>query len=194
VKQYREILAQFLLIGLGVVGVTGVSAQAQQLTPAIYLTNVNIDVLPVADLAIIGSNLLYLKVPPAGSTIPASGVKFVVSGNASATLTAEPNAFMMVTGVGNMGKAVLNGEEVGYKIDLRFPSGGVVGSPPQYAGLPLFQEGPTTPPLSVDLMATGGAREGEIHMEAHPNWTSTGAIPLPGLYVGQVILTLIADY
>lgn len=167
---------------------------AQTFDPTTGVTNVNIQVAPIAELAFIGSPLLYLKIPPPGSTIPSQGVRFVVTGNASATLVAEPNDFLAVPGEGIMGKAVLNGEEVGYKVELRFPSLGVIGSPPQYAALPLYEEGPTVPPLSVNLMMTGGARQGMIHMEAHPNWTATGGIPLPGIYVGEVTLTLTADY
>jgi hypothetical protein len=30
-------------------------------------------------------------------------------------------------------------------------------------------------------------------MEADPNWTPSGGIPLPGLYVGQVTMTLTAS-
>jgi hypothetical protein len=167
--------------------------QAQIFDPTTGVTNVNIQVAPIAELAFTGSTLLYLKIPPAGSTIPSSGVGFVVTGNASATLVAEPTDFIAVPGEGIMGKAVLNGEAVGYKIELRFPSLGVIGSPPQYAALPLYEEGPTVPPLSVNLMMTGGARQGMIHMEAHPNWTASGGIPLPGIYVGDVTLTLTAD-
>lgn len=179
-----------------VAAVLAVSGQvhAQQLTPESYQTNVNLNVLPVAELVFTASNLLYLKIPPPGSTIPSSGVKFVVTGNASATLTAEPSSFLAVPGEGHLGKAVLNGEEIGYKIELRFPSLGVIGSPPQYASLPLYAPGPTVPPLSANLMMTGGARQGVLHLEASPEWTASGGIPLPGIYVGEVTLTLTADY
>ena len=156
-------------------------------------TNIELQVLPFAHLEILGSNLLYLNVPPSGSTIPASGVSFVVIGNATATLTAEPDAFMELPVEGHMGRAVLNGESIGYKVEVRFPRYGAMGSPIQYAALPGFSAGPTEPPLSVDLTATGMQREGVIHMESDPNWTPHGGIPLPGVYVGQVTLTLTAD-
>jgi hypothetical protein len=192
VKQSTTILSRAVLAGCAVLGLAGAPAAASGSVS--YLTTVDIDVLPFADLAIIGSNLLYLEIPPPGSTVPASGVRFVVAGNASATLVAEPDDFIFVRGEGNLGRAVLNGESIGYKLELRFPSGGVGTSYPQYAALPLSVEGPTVPPLTVDLMATGGSREGVLHMESDPNWTPTGGIPLPGIYVGQVVLTLIADF
>jgi hypothetical protein len=193
VNQYKHILSSALLAGGVTIGALNAPAQAQQLTDASYLTTVTIAVLPVAQINITSGSLLYLKVPPAGSTIPSSGVTFSVTGNASATLQAEPSAFVAVPGEGIIGKAVLNGEEVGYKLELRFPSIGMIGSLPQYAALPQFQAGPTVPPLTVNLMASGGTRAGVLHMEAHPNWTPTGGIPLPGIYVGSVVLTLTAS-
>jgi hypothetical protein len=177
------------------------SSHAQQIQNHIYQTNVTVDVLPFALLAFDSVNpLLYLQIPPGSSTIPSSGVKFIVTGNADATLAAEPDAFVEVQtddGLEHLGKAVLGPEAVGYKLELRFPraSAPLPGSPntPRYAALPGFEEGPTTPPLTVDLATTGQQRTGEIHMEAHHNWTPSGGLPLPGLYVGQVTLTLTAS-
>lgn len=173
------------------------SCAAPVTAPAVE-TDVNIAVLPVASLTITGSNLLYLDVPPSGSTVPSSGVSFVVSGTAHATLTAEPNAFMEVAsdtpGVDEVvGKAVLNSGAIGYRLELRFPRTGVVGSPAKTAVLPGYEAGPTTPPLTVNLMSTGGQRSGVLHMESDPAWTPDGGMPLPGVYVGEVVLTLIAD-
>lgn len=193
VKQYRNVPVKAAIGGcIMLASLMAVPAQSQQLTNASYQTNINLNVLPVAQLDILGSGLLYLEIPPSGSTIPSSGVRFVVSGNASASVSAEPDDFINIVGEGAMGKAVLDGEAVGYKIELRFPRVGVVGSPSRTAPLPGY-EGPAGP-LAVNLMSTGGQREGEIHMEAHPNWTPTGGIPLPGVYVGEVLLTLTADY
>lgn len=175
-------------------------AYAQQLTNQTFQTNVNVGILPVAELTIDGSNLLYLEIPPGASTIPSSGVNFTVTGNADATLVAEPDAFVEVEtedGPQHLGKAALGAEVVGYKLELRFPRASTPppGSPtfPQFAALPGFEEGPTTPPLTVDLATTGQQRTGVIHMEAHHNWTPSGGLPLPGLYVGQVTLTLTAS-
>ncbi len=181
------------LLTLGAVAWLASSSQAQQLTNASYQTNVNVAVLPFADLAFIGPNLLYLQIPPPGSTVPSTGVTFVVSGNASATLIAEPTEFITVPGEGIMGKAVLNSGSVGYKVELRFPRLGAPGSPIAIAALPGYAAGPTTPPLTVNLVPTGMSREGRIHMESDPTWTTDGGIPLPGLYVGQILLTLTAD-
>lgn len=158
--------------------------------------NVNVQVLPIAYLVFQNTPLLYLEVPPPGSTAPSNGVFFTVIGNANATLTAEPDAFINVPVEGFMGKAVLGASAIGYKLDLRFPRTGSAGPPPspvQTAALPGFAEGPTTPPLTVNLLATGGARDGVINMETNQAWTADGSLPLAGLHVGQVILTLSAS-
>jgi hypothetical protein len=158
--------------------------------------NVTLTIVPIAMLEFTGGNLLYLQVPPPGSTLPSSGVQFRVTGNATAIVTAEPDAFVDVPGEGIMGAAFLPGnpDPVGYKIELRFPRTGVIGSPIQIAALPGFEEGPTTPPLAADLALTGGEREGVVHMEASQQWTEDEGIALPGLYAGSVTLTLTADY
>lgn len=159
--------------------------------------NVNVQVLPTAYLVFQNTPLLYLEVPPPGSTAPSNGVFFTVIGNASATLTAEPDAFINVPSEGYMGKAVLSTSAIGYKINLSFPRTGFAGppvSPVQIATLPGYAEGPTTPPLTVNLTATGGARDGVINMETNQAWTADGSLPLAGVHVGQVILTLSASY
>lgn len=167
------------------------AAKAEQVSSNIYRTNVEVVVEPFAYLEFVGSNLLHLEVPPSGSTAPSSGVRFVVTGNAIATVTAEPTDFMQVDGEGYVGRATLGTEGIGYKLEVRFPRLGASGSPVQIAGLPGFEAAPTTP-LSVDLTLTGMQREGEIHMETDPYWTPHGGIPLPGTYTGSVTLTLIA--
>lgn len=155
---------------------------------------INIEVAPIAYLVFDSTPLLYLEIPPPGSTVPSNGVFFRVIGNASATLTAEPDAFINVPGEGYMGKAVLGLSEVGYNLELRFPRLGVSGSPIQISVLPGFEEGPTVPSNPVDLLLTGGEREGVIHMETSQEWTEHGGLPLAGIHVGEVILTLSADY
>jgi hypothetical protein len=173
----------------------GVTASgAQQLNNQQYTTNVNVQVAPYADLQFLDTPVLKLDVPPPGSTVPSNGLKFKVTGNASATLTAEPDDFMEVPGEGPfMGRAVLSTSSIGYKLELRFPSGGVFGSPIQIGALPGFEEGPTVPPLEVDLTLTGGERLGVIHMESSQAWTEDGSIPLPGIHVGTVVITLTAS-
>lgn len=158
---------------------------------------VNIEVWPIAYLVFDSTPLLYLEIPPPGSTVPSNGVFFRVIGNASATLTAEPDAFINVPqGLFDnyMGKAVLGLSEVGYRIELRFPDVGILGSPVQISALPGFEPGPTVPANPVNLLLTGGEREGVIHMETSQEWTEHGGLPLAGLHVGEVILTLSADY
>jgi hypothetical protein len=156
--------------------------------------NVLLTIEPIAALSFTGGNLLHLEIPPAGSTVPSNGVEFQVVGNATAVLLAEPDAFIQVPVEDFVGAAYLNGNPVGYKIELRFPRTGVVGSPIQIASLPGFENGPTVPPLGVNLALTGGERKGVIHIESSTDWTADGGMPLPGLYVGSVTLTLTASY
>jgi len=197
------IVKKFIVSGIaaGVVAV-GAAGQlhAQQISEDKFQTNVSIEIIPFAELKFENGHLLYLLIPPPGSTAPSSGVNFFVKGNANATLVAEPDAFVLVNtqdeGQQYLGRAVLNGNSVGYRLDLRFPRSGVGGGNPQtprYAGLPGFEEGPTVPPLTVDLTSTGNQRTGVLHMETNPNWTPGGGIPLPGIYVGHVTLTLTAS-
>jgi hypothetical protein len=154
---------------------------------------VNLAIYPTASLEFLNTPLLYLSVPPPDSTAPSNGVKFKVTGNAWAILTAEPDDFIDVPTEGIMGKAILGLSEIGYKIDLRFPRLGITDSPIQTAALPGNSEGPTQPPLEVNLLLSGGQREGVIHMETDETWTEDGGLPLPGLHVGSITLTLTAD-
>ena len=111
-----------------------------------------------------------------------------------AILSATPDAFIQIPSQNNnyLGKAVLNGNAVGYKINLQFPSIGVLGSPTSPAFSPVTSRSGTSP-LAVNLTLTGGARDGVIDLVADPSWTADGGLPLPGIYVGNVILTLTAD-
>jgi hypothetical protein len=160
--------------------------------------DVQVQVAPFVQIQILGTGLLYLAVPPAGSTVPSAGVTFTVTGNSFATVIAEPSSFVQVPtldypGGEYMGRAVLNGNPVGYRLRLDFPVTGVVGSPVAHAGLPGFEAGPTTPPLTVNMNATGGTRNGRIHMEASHEWTPDNGLPLPGVYVGSVTITVTAN-
>jgi hypothetical protein len=137
------------------------------------VVTVNITVMPFATLEFDDPDpLLYLEVPPPGSTIPATGVAFTVIGNANATLSAEPDAFMQVPAaqyVGAafdpwLGQATQSGQEIAYDIELRFPIG------PCIVGLPLDQQGPAVSPL-VNVAGAGGTVAGVIHLIAHQNWT-----------------------
>lgn len=155
----------------------------------------NINVVPFASLEFDDPNpLLYLEVPPPGSTIPSNGVSFTVVGNSSATLSAEPDSFMQIPAsryIGVvfdpfLGRATQSGEEIGYDVELRFP---VPGPRP---GLPLSTAGPAVSQV-VDIAGQGGAVGGVLHLIADPNWTVGGGLALPGLYEGEIILTLTAS-
>ena len=179
-----------VVAGAGAAILASVSPLAAAATEEVQ---VNIEITPIAYLVFLNTPLLALDIPPPDSTVPSNGVKFKVIGNASATLTAEPDAFINVPGEGFMGKAVLCPSAVGYKIELRFPSTGVTMSPIQISALPGFEEGPTVPPNTVNLLLTGGQREGVIHMETSQEWTADGSLPAGGTHVGQIILTLSAN-
>lgn len=171
-------------------------ASAQQISPSEFVTTVNITVSPYAMLEFNDPNpLLYLEVPPPGSTIPSNGVGFTVIGNASATLSAEPDAFMQVPTAQYpfinfdpwLGRATHAGQHIGYNIELIFPV-----FPSSIRGLPLDQAGPAVSPL-VNVAGSGGAVGGVLHLIANPNWTAGGGMALPGLYEGEIILTLTAS-
>lgn len=193
VSRFLHWLTGATKVTMGILCLT-TTGHAQQISNQQYQTNVTVDVLPFASLEFISSPLLALTIPPAVSTIPARGVSFRVVGNATAIMTAEPSAFIDIPGEGIMGRADLNDGSVGYKLELRFPSTGAPQSPIQGSFLPGYTEGPTEPPRSVDLTITGGQRVGVLHMEASHQWTLDGGLPLPGVYLGDVTLTLTADY
>lgn len=192
-RDNRNWMRRALLCSVTAATLQGSAAHALTDTAVV---NVNVEVAPIAYLVFDSAPLLYLLIPPPASTAPSTGVFFTVYGNATATLIAEPDAFVDIPGEGYLGKAVLGPSTIGYKVDLRFPRTGFAGPPPspvQVAALPGFVEGPTTPPLSVDLMATSGARTGVINMETSQLWTPDGSYPLAGIHVGEVVLTLSAS-
>lgn len=169
---------------------------AQQGSSSQSVTTLNIAVVPFAALEFSDPNpLLFLEVPPPGSTVPSEGVNFVVIGNSSATLSAEPDSFMQVSSTQFfgipfdpfLGRAVQAGQEIGYDIELRFPI-----FPQSARGLPLSVAGPAVSPR-VNIVNYGGQVSGTLHLIANPNWTASGGLALPGLYEGEIILTLAAD-
>lgn len=148
---------------------------------------VTVTIMPMALFEWIDMGLLYLSVPPP-STTPPGTVRFRVTGNAKATLTATPAEFVYIPYEGSyMGKAILGASVLGYKVYVLFPSTGI-GQ--QTAGLP-GTNGGGTPPLTVNL--AGGTRQGELRMDASHLWTPNGEMPALGLHVGEVILTLTAE-
>jgi hypothetical protein len=196
-KRRRSILGLLLAGGLALAGAMSTAPAQPTDTDQV---NINIEVLPIAEIEILGSGLLYLLVPPPGSTIPSAGVDFIVRGNAKATVTAEPDAFMFVPGQGYIGQALLppdDVEELGYRLELMFPSTFVLGADPsgtQTVGMPgSGPPGMGTPPLSANLQTSSGERDGSVHLIASQHWTADGSFPLPGIYVGSVTLTLTAE-
>lgn len=161
--------------------------------------NLDVQVLPFAELEFLDDPaLLQLDIPPPGSTIPSKGIEFVVTGNSTTSVSATPDGFVQIPDIGfngasgYLGKAISSdNEELGYDIQLTFPSQGISGSPPASSNLPQFEAAGTSQ-LSADLTLTSGQRIGELHLIANPEWTPHGGIPLTGLYIGEVVLTVTA--
>lgn len=149
---------------------------------------VTVTVQPMAMIEFLDPMLLYLEIPPQAATPPGT-VRFLVTGNASATITAIPHEFVEIPDEGFMGKAILGTSVLGYRLQVHFPRSapGV-----QIATLP-GSDGDGTPPLTVNLLLTGGSRQGELRIDAHPDWTPDGGMPALGIHVGEVILTLTAS-
>lgn len=151
------------------------------------------NVQPFVELELLDPALLALSIPPAATSGPGT-LKFRVTGNASATVTATPSNFIEIPAPaygGFMGKAVhtSGNEEIGYNLILYFPR---LGPGVQIAAL-TGADGVGTSPLSVDLTQTGGVRDGELLLQANTAWTPHGGIPAYGLYVGEVTITVTAD-
>ena len=161
--------------------------------------SIGIRVTPIAMIEFPQGNELWLRVPPDQSTIPSAGVRFLITGNAMATVTAEPDDFAWIQhyiiggfdeGPRYLGKAIRAGhlDEIGYNLQVEFPVG-VYGG-----GLPPDNPG-STPPLSLDMTSRpGGVAPGYVHMTASHHWTPDGGFPLPGVYSGTVTVTVAAGY
>lgn len=160
------------------------------------VVQVGITVTPIAEISFPDGQELYLLVPPPGSTIPDRGVRFVVSGNAMASISAKPDSFLHVASymVGNfdfgpfyLAKATnSSGAEIGYNLELRFPV--PVGGVAALTG----NDDEGTSPLTANVAAAGGQLTGIVHMEASHRWTADGTFPLPGMYEGTIVLTVTA--
>lgn len=189
------------IAALTVLTLAGTAAYAAGPNEA-FSTDINLQVEPYAELTFQTPTLLYLEVPPSTSTVNApSSVKFTVTGNAHATMTAAPSEYILIPSSptddgGWMGKALMGSEPLGYQLLLTFPSNSPFGcgcGPVRSATLPLDDD-VGTDPLTVNLVATGGTRRGSIDLYASTAWTLHGGLPLAGLYVGEIILMLTADY
>lgn len=206
-RTLRELEVSKFVPGFGVLAVVIVLMGASPIAaapagPTTDDVSVEVVVLPYAELEFLGEPHLSLTVPPPGSTIPAAGVEFAVTGNAFATLQAAPGQFMKVPVLVSptlgfrdrwLGQAVLGGASIGYRIRLDFPSQESLSGFSQVAVLPGTMQGPTAPPLKVNLDQLGGTELGQIHLEASPVWTASGGWAPPGIYTGEIILTLTAS-
>lgn len=132
---------------------------------------------------------LYLEIPPAGATEGSTAVKFSVTGDSDATLSAEPREFMEVPGTqvdqfvssnAYLGRATRGSHEIGYNVILSFPFNDGSRSLSLTAADPV-----TSQQVDVSHGTVGG-----IHIESDPFWTTDGKPAHPGEYDGEIILTL----
>jgi hypothetical protein len=173
-------------------------AQSNPWAPEQTTVPIEIEVEPIAEIQFPdGVDGLHLYVPPANSTIPSNGLRFLVRGNALASVSAAPDQFMLVqhyiTGPTNvdlgpkyLGRAQhTNGETIGYSLQVEFPVGST-------RTLPLTN-GNGTIPLTVDMVAAGGQETGFLHLIASHRWTPTGGMPSVGDYFGNIVVTVSAS-
>jgi hypothetical protein len=171
------------------------SAQSNPWSPSQTTVPIEVEVTPIAEIQFPdGLGGLHLFVPPANSTIPSNGLRFLVRGNALASVSAAPDQFLLVqhyiTGPGNvdlgpkyLGRAErAGGEPIGYSLQVEFPVGST-------RSLPLTN-GNGTVPLTVDMVAAGGEETGYLHLIASHRWTPTGGMPSVGDYFGNIVVTV----
>jgi hypothetical protein len=171
-----------------------VAAPADQIAaPADHSTDPVAKALAAAPFATLEllQRTISIPFPSQGMAASSAGVEFVVLGNASATLTVEPDGFVNIDGR-YLGKASNGVDAIGYDLRVEFPRGEARGS--SVATLPGSAAEPTRP-LTAVLLAGGEMEQtGVIHVVTDPNWTLDGGLPLPGNYVSHIVLTLTADY
>ena len=189
ISSASTLIAVFAFIGSG--------ATAQPIASNFEQTQLNVEVVPYAELVFPNGTLLYLEVPPGASTIPGGGVQFYVIGNAMASLSAEPDAFLEIAAPNGLpgisgapgpyflGRAESSGGDyIGYDIALQFPTPATSD-----ARWPKSTAGPT-PALSAN--PGNGNAWGIIDLITNAEWSNQGQLPKPGQYDGEVILTLTA--
>lgn len=187
-----------ILLAVSVSVIAFEDADAQQISPGVFQVNTTVTVLPYAELIFTAGSLLYLQIPPGGSTIPVDGVEFYITGNATTSLSAEPDAFLEISapdglpgisgapGPYYLGEAENgNGDLIGYDIALQFPT-----PASSSARLPKTTESPTAT-LTANLQS--GNAYGIIDLITNAEWSNQGTLPMPGLYEGGVVLTLTAN-
>jgi hypothetical protein len=184
-----------MIASAAVIGLALPVAAANPWSPLQTTVPVTMFVQPMAQIAFPSGASLHLYVPPANSTLPDNGVPFTVTGNANATVTAAPSAYLFVNPyiVNNnplapryLGKATHTlGYEIGYNLAVEFPADGV-----SYHFLP-STNGASTSPATVNV--SGGPVPGFIHMQASHRWTPNATMPAVGDYNGSIIVTLTAS-
>jgi hypothetical protein len=134
-------------------------------------------------------NMISIPFPSMGVPAQSARLDFVVIGNARATLTAEPSEILSIDGR-TLGKAMHGEEAIGYDLILEFPKLRHRKKRRPHQSAP---EGPTSAHM-IDMVEGGMEHAGTIHLVTDPKWAANGGLPLPGTYVGEIVLTLTADY
>lgn len=176
--------------GFLLAGIAGSIASAEE--PARPHADPLAEILAAPPFAILqlSRNMIALPFPSIGGVAQSVSLDFVVVGNARATLTAEPAESFTVNGK-VLGRAENGAEAIGFDVILEFQEGKKKRKDEHK------RRGSVAAPITsstADLIASGLESKGTISLVTDPKWALNGGMPLPGNYVGEIILTLTADY
>ena len=145
-------------------------------------------------------------------------IPFTISGNALASVSVAPSAFLRIPHNRYLGRAVgPHGRLLAYDIVVHFPAPertyrwladwmdwddwddwrhwrgfGFLPRLSTYAMLP-GRDGAGTPPLTADMVRLHGHAYGVIYVVARRTWTPDGRPAEPGAYAGRLEVTVTAD-
>ena len=145
-------------------------------------------------------------------------IPFTVTGNALASVSAAPSAFLRIPHNRYYGRAVgPHGAPLGYDVVVHFPAPerdyrwlpdwsdwdnwddwghwrgfGFLPHWSKYARLS-GDDGAGTPPLTADMVSLHGSAYGVIYVVARRTWTPDGRPAEPGAYAGRLEVTVTAD-
>jgi hypothetical protein len=179
------------------------NASAQSAAPdKTRIPGLPVPIMPPVQVRFEGTPEIRLDVTSAGllrTDATGSRVRFQVFGAGDVTISAAPGgakSFVRIParnacfGAARGVDPTNRKEALGYKLTLRWPSDGLGV---QTASIDTDCPGGPTRPLTLHLNGRG-ARSGEIIVHSNREWNPRGAdLPLPGGYVGSVVLTVTTD-
>lgn len=198
-----------LAVGMAVVGLALSAAAGEPLDSA--TVTVRITVAPIAEIDFPEENGAFtITVPenasPQGATIQPVRIPFTVKGNATASVSAAPGAFLFVDDEArHLGEAQGSDGALGYDVVVAFPVAsanhaglpgrGGFGSFPNRDGIERLpgEDGVGTVELTADMPAEDYEAHGVMHVVARRDWTLDGEAAAPGDYDGGVQVTVTAD-